>query len=727
MRNRVTTTLRRPVELAWILCVLVLGISGTGFAQASPEPVITAVNLSRQHLVDAPMTFGQPFRAGDIPSGNTIAAYLGGQALPTQVDVKARNADGSLRHAVLTVRLPELGARASEPLQLRAESQTPASGGALTLADVLATRFDASIDLTISGRPWHLDVRKLLLHAQKDGSCRPYNKECSQWLSGPLVSEWIVGGPVLDANDKPNPHLAVYFAVRAYGPAPVSRVRVDVTVENDWAYAAKPQNITYSATVNLDGQPAYAIHDLTHYRQARWHKVFWWGTADPVYAQLDSDYLQASMAVPRYGAEPAPARFLEKQIQECAPMKPCNQTPTMANTGAQSAIGPLPQWTSVYVINPTYRAFRWMLANSDALGAYNVHYRDQATGQPVSPETYPCMTTLGPNAEVARCPVSPHADDRFPRCAGKGLCKSPLIPDESHHPSPAYVAYLVTGDWYYLTELKDWADWVVFRQNPAYRHYADGLIEDTQVRGQAWALRTLGYAAYILPDDDPFKRYFNKVVDNNIRWYNKKYSDNPDANKLHVLTNGYAVVYRNHGKPGTGISIWQQSYFTWAVGNLKDLGFDGADKLLEWVGALQVNLMTDPAYCWIQASAYKLQVRDTARSPFYTSLAQAYAATHPKLQDVACNSNAMLAVMSKGSKRKHAKDVMVGYPRSPTGYPANFQIGLAAAVSAGLSKAAEAWAIFAQRQKQPNYMNSPQFAVVPRNLPTRSPRTQGHQ
>lgn len=697
-------------------CVQAAGIGPTRDVPSvrnQVEATVTAVNLSGEVLQQVPMTFGQPFRDGDIPRGDTIVAYLGDKALPTQANIKARNPDGSVRHAILTVLLPRLPGGESETLALRPAPATSfGEAQALTLDDLLQSKFAAAVNLEIAGQPWHLDARTLLQRAARAGTCQPYGRECSLWLSGPLVSEWIVGGPLLNAQGKPHPHLAAYFAVRAYGPTPVKRVRVDVIVENDWAYTPNPHNVNYDAEIKVGDKVVYRINNLEHYRQARWHKMFWWGAPDPVYAQLDSRYLQESMAVPRYEDIRPSARTMRNAPQSCDPLQRCDQSKDMSTVGAQPAIGPLPRWTSAYVIDPVYHMYRWMLANDDALGSYGIHYRDQATGQPVSVEDHPCATLVEP-AEVSRCPVPPHANDSFPRC--KAQCRSPLIANEPHHPAPAYVAYLVTGDWFYLEELKFWADWVIYQQNPAYRDYRRGLIVRNALRGQAWALRTLGYAAYILPDNDPFKGYFNQVVDTNIAWYNSKYTDNPQANSLHIITNGYALNYPNHGHAETGIATWQASFFTWSIGNLKDLGFPGADKLLNWVAVFQVSLMTSPDFCWVLASTYQLQVRDTRESPFYGSLKDVYANTFPELKGVRCNSGEMAGLLSRPHGYHYSPNVMLGYPQSPTGFPANFQIGLAAAADSNVPEARKAWAIFESRKVKPNYSVSPQFAVVPRN------------
>jgi hypothetical protein len=158
------------------------------------------------------------------------------------------------------------------------------------------------------------------------------------------------------------------------------------------------------------------------------------------------------------------------------------------------------------------------------------------------------------------------------------------------------------------------------------------------------------------------------------------------------------------------------------VGNLKDLGFVGADRLLNWVGAFQVNLMTSPDYCWILASKYELQVRDTKHSPFYDSLRTVYAKMFPSLQGVECNSDRMAALISKQEQghNRYARNVMVGHPKSNVGFPANFQIGLAAAADSGVPNAAKAWEIFANRSRQPRYSGAPQFAVIPRTVKTNS-------
>ena len=134
----------------------------------------------------------------------------------------------------------------------------------------------------------------------------------------------------------------------------------------------------------------------------------------------------------------------------------------------------------------------------------------------------------------------------------------------------------------------------------------------------------MGQAAYITPDQDPLKSHFNSILNHNLDWYNANYTNNASANNLGIITNGYAVVYDN----GVGVGPWQDDFFTSAVGYMADLGFDKAKQLLTWKAKFPIGRMTGAGYCWIDGSIYALKVRDSVSSPIYSTIGQAYAASH---------------------------------------------------------------------------------------------------
>jgi len=119
--------------------------------------------------------------------------------------------------------------------------------------------------------------------------------------------------------------------------------------------------------------------------------------------------------------------------------------------------------------------------------------------------------------------------------------------------------------------------------------------------------------------------------------------------------------------------------------------------------------MTAPGTCWIDASIYAMTVRDTATSPFYTTMAQAYKASHtPAIAALPCDS----------AELAHALGVkpgeMPGYAATTAGFPSNLQPALAYAADVGGKPGREAWRRFMTRSVKPDYAMSPQFAIVPR-------------
>ena len=232
----------------------------------------------------------------------------------------------------------------------------------------------------------------------------------------------------------------------------------------------------------------------------------------------------------------------------------------------------------------------------------------------------------------------------------------------------------------------------VFQSNPGYRKNIQRLLNNDQVRGQAWSLRTLAEAAYITPDDDRLKSHFARVLQSNLDWYNATYTNNVAANVFGVIDTKGAVIYNSK----RGIAQWQDDFFTSAVGHAAELGFDDARTLLGWKAKAPVLRMTDPAMCWIDASLYSMNIRDSETSPMYTTMAEVVAGSQSDgFRALACGSAEMASFL--GLKVGE----MTGYSSSVTGYPSNMQPALAYAVDARLPNAAAGWTRYGpQRQAE---------------------------
>lgn len=305
--------------------------------------VITDVrleNTSAAAQTSVPVTFGQIFAVGHVKTTDVLVGRLDDNTLvPLQMDVKATHADGSVRHAIFSAIVPSVGASATRTMSLTKNAAV--SGGTIaTPADMLAAGFTASASATIAGVKYTASADQLLKTATK-----------TTWLTGAVANEWQVSAPLMTAAGVAHPHLTARFAVRYYGS--LKKSRVDVTIENNWAYQAAPQNFKYNAEIIVGGKSVYTKTDLTHVTHARWRKLFWWGGDAPtVDAKLNTQYLIASRAVPNYDPTVTIATATLSGMAARStgaasePMGIGIATGYMPTTGAHEDIGILPGWTT---------------------------------------------------------------------------------------------------------------------------------------------------------------------------------------------------------------------------------------------------------------------------------------------------------------------------------------------------------------------------------------------
>ena len=650
-----------------------------------------------------PLTFGQVFGPGKLARETRLVAKLAdGKQVALQVDAKAFHDDGSVRHAVISGILPAPGAK---PLVFGLAKRAPGGGdeaGSPTAVDatpeaLVRTGLTANVQITLGDKRYEASLERLLARGKP-----------ASWLAGPVAHEWHVSAPVADRNGSEHPHLAARFAVRWY-PG-LKKARVDVTIENNWAYEPQPQNFTYDARIDVGGRTVYSKDKLTHYHHARWRKLAWWGGDPALHLRHDSRQLIDSYALPNYDrtvriSESTLAKtFRDWSGPRTEPMGVGLAMAAMPTTGGRGDIGLQPDWAVNYLLSMDSRARTVAMGTADLAGSWSMHYRDRRTGLPVSLLDYPYMTLVGLSTDTGN-PATKKLE-AFPVCASRDGCRTPYQHDIPHQPNFAYLPYLLTGDHYHLEELQFWAMYDVFASNPGYRENRKGLLKPEQVRGQAWALRTLAEAAYITPETHPLKSHFLQILNSNLDWYNAEYTNNPRANALGFIANGYALGYSEN----TGIAPWQDDFFTSAVGHAAELGFKKAVPLLRWKAQYPVSRMTGKGSCWIVGAMYWMRVRDTATSPFYATIGEAFAKTpRPELANEACASDAMAAAF------KLRTGEMTGYSHGNAGYPSNMQPALAYAATALGEPGKKAWQVFMARSVKPDYGTGAQFAIVPRD------------
>ncbi|GAA0540694.1 hypothetical protein FHS83_000043 [Rhizomicrobium palustre] len=627
-----------------------------------------------------PITFGMVFAPGEI-KGALTARDKNGAVLPLQVDAKARNKDGSLRHAIITTTVAR--ARDGQAINFILAPGAVPQGAPVTRA-ALPGNFDAVVNLDLGTTRLSASARALLAQTKAE-----------TWLEGPLVSEWWVSGPLRDASGRADVHLTARFGLRSYGPG--KPLRVEVVVENGWTYVPAPRSVAYAAAIMLGGKQVFSQERIVQQSHTRWRQVFWWDESAESYIRPPLEQLKRARAIPNYAAgidAPADAMMRFYRAANRGPMGTGVIYPAMPVTGQRQDIGPLPGWTVSYLVGGSAAARELTLSAGDLSGSFPSHYRNEKTGRPTTSEDYPKISTH--YNFVGRGPTNLPLPDLA------GLAK-PYTAEPAHEPSLAFVPYLLTGERYYLEELQFWSQWNSWGTAPEYHGFEKGLIGWDQIRGQGWSLRTMAQAAYITPDGDPIKPVLLRQMKANAAFYDNAYSNNRAANIFHTAL--------RDSDTADSVAPWMDDYLSWAASYAVQLGFDEFTPFARWKAVFPVQRMINSDYCAVMATKYYMLVKDSPRH-FIDSWAKLYVANLPKEYrsgpPIACGS----PDMTKAFKLNRDGEMM-GDSSSPNGYPAQLQPALAAAVDLNAPGAREAWAKFQARPVQPRGGVDPKWNILP--------------
>jgi hypothetical protein len=687
------------------------GVPNVGLNAAATD--VTIDNISGTNQTNVPFTFGQAFKKSDLsPEDYLLGKITGNADVPLQFDVKATYDDGSVRHAIISGVLPALNASSSKKMSLVRVNDTSVTDVGVSTASIVAAGFSASASLDIAGTVYTADATAALSAG---------TNIFSTWLQGSIATEYVLNIPFKGVDGQPHAFLMAQFAIRFY-PG-INKAKVDVAVESTKAYTVT-SDVTYNVILNVGGVQKYSKNGLVHFPLARWKKTYDWNAANVTHIRHNTAYLIATKQVANYNqsivmdeATLSGYASMLATSSEFEPMGKGRFTSAMGTTGGRPDIGLAPDSYAATIISMDKRAKDMMLASANCGGSWDGHRRDDSTGpgagMPLDIIHFPYSTLLGTQSDSFNSATGKY--ERFPAYTST----TPFTSDSSHQPAFAYVPYLLTGDFYYMEELHFWCNYNLFQHNPAYRNYEQGVWTSDQLRGQGWTMRTMAEAAAITPDNHPQKMAFRFWLDNNLRFYNTKYTDG-NHNALGVVVDGSTVVYSMNGGTNNGLAPWQDDHFTSAVGHASELGFTEATRLLLWKAKFQIGRMIAPGFCWLVGSIYNLAVKDSESSPYYTTLADCYVkSVSAELASKPCASQAFtdqLNVERTLPSNPYVLNEMTGYSYDNQGFPSNLQPALALAADSGYTDGDLAWNLFDSRAVKPNYTISPQFAIVPRTV-----------
>ncbi|HUT56815.1 MAG TPA: hypothetical protein VNA25_02945, partial [Phycisphaerae bacterium] len=591
-------------KLVWTAVVLALT---AGCATAMTPVVVsnTYQNLDGEHgLSDVPVTFSRIGAEGDFTNG--ITPMIEGRKLPAQVNVLRRAADGSIRHALVSFVLPELAADGQVKIDWLDEP--PAEPPAFRWG-FQKEKFEARLVLSPErGEPIVSDVGKII--AGKWAA----SDRVKVLYDGPVMKEFEVHDVPVDAAGRPDPHLDVYWRLRAFtGQA---SVRVEAVVErckDRKKSGPEPVQYKFGGVRLLSGeQVLYEEGAYDHLDQTRYRILVWTaGQLEDIHRRPNYEYWWKGKFVPRYQwvEQQTPAAVDQTytakvqgrndDVRRQGILEPGIIFDHMPGAASRWDIGAYPAWSVAYLLSGAPGTYERMLhADGNGGGAFYIHVRQD--GAP------------GYNVFTVEQPVQDQ-NYRVPLYTLPDGSRNTKQPDHAHAPSIGYISYLLTGDKYYAEEMSFWASY----QMGEWPH--KGLPWEQMARSFAWSLRHVVDAAFILPDDHPLLEYFRTGVDECL-----------DEMAEQLVNSGKRVhsppeaVFQCSGRLDwincTRCSTWMYAWVVWSLANAADKGFEKAARVRDWAAEYIVGFYTSKdEYEAPDGRVYRYDPRDAM--PYSTAVA----------------------------------------------------------------------------------------------------------
>lgn len=291
----------------------------------------------------------------------------------------------------------------------------------------------------------------------------------------------------------------------------------------------------------------------------------------------------------------------------------------MPNTGSRGDIGEVTEHQGYALCTDTPEAWDSVLAQGEAMSSFPWIMRDAATGAPLDiVNSYPMASFYEDGRTNPRLYGSPGA-----HAAG-------VEPDVAHQPAGAYVAYLRTGDPYYLEMLQFQVLFIfteVPRDNPQLPGYG-------QVRAMAWSARTITQAWYCTPDAVPSwllpKSVMQNLLDQMVTTLTASLNRGDALREVFHAPDTF-LNFAGNTPTGTAIGIWQCDFAlaAWAWAAVLEPRFTDAAAFI-CQNALD-RLGGESGWPSGVPETYSLQVCDVPDAPVYDSWAKAWQVNAPQL------------------------------------------------------------------------------------------------
>jgi hypothetical protein len=622
--------LRRLLPLFALIAVPPAGGAATlDAAPTVPQPSrpgdIVGIDLQNAGAAAEPagyVTFGELFKIGAVRPGEALVARIGRTLRPLQMDVKATNPDGSVRHAILTFHAPAIPAGASVGVMLAKGRVRLPPKAAPSITELLASGYDLATSLNFTGLTPKTHTASAAAALRAAGS--------RLWLTGPLVREYIAKTTVADGL------LKVEFDIAAYADG---TTKTDVIYDNSWFRAGGKKDLAYSVTISQAGKPAYSYGHVNQWLYSLWHhEVDSAGVVHPN-VQYDVPYLEATGAILHYdtglgGVADATIRdfHLCNTASNASPTTYQGSTNPMgasclatyfASAGGrrEGDWGPQPEWVVNWLLSQNALARTDMMENADAAGGIPWHYTDEDTGAPIDPDKFPSFPYAG-MAPASGWPLGNHGS--APAANG-----DPWNPDTAHMADLNYIPYLITGSHYQLQLFDAQGVWSIFRvfsrgeRDPsgAAPFGISAAVNGNETRAMAYELRQVAEAAFIDPDADGLKPMFRDELKIGMAGYLAQYVA-ADVNRKNGEIDGFIAGYTgpNYGEIVTFEEDVMVDSFALVAGMQLPAVSAQAVRMMQYMDNYTAGRFVNGAngFSPYYGASYWARIYDAAEAPFAT-------------------------------------------------------------------------------------------------------------
>jgi hypothetical protein len=362
----------------------------------------------------------------------------------------------------------------------------------------------------------------------------------------------------------------------------------------------------YIATISRGPTTLATVEVPEHYWYSRWR---WQSAPRPVIASIAE--LQDAGLLPCFDLSLATTRPLSPARVYDAPMSLAGLTAYVPSTGERDEIGLVTEAQAEYLRGDA--SADSLLAQAEASGTFPWHFRNETGGGVFDVNTHPTATLYGPTIPWIATPVTL---------------------DVAHTPALCYVAYLLTGDVYFLEEQHFSSTYDIISSPPQSREmFSIGKA----VRACAWHTRGLARCARVTPEAgcdwiQP-RAYWQDWLDRERDWMLSTFVHPTVAPYTEIPYTVFNCLADADGSPasstlpfGSYTSPWMEDFEAAVLGHVVQMGHEDWRPILEWK-IRHCIARTSGTSGWVPAkpSPYNMVMREADKAPYVAGWGECWA------------------------------------------------------------------------------------------------------